>query len=546
MPEAGTQDNVQISKPVGSKSGRQLPRRRLSVVAAVVLKVAAASLLGSLRNLSGGRLVSGDIDGLPDGLPLDLGLALGRGRGRLLVLLGSGSGNLNSRGGRGGSGSLSSRDGRDGSGGRGDDGGVLNDFGEVGDSGQDRSLGLLGLLGGLGLARLARLARLLGLLGSRLAGSAVGPALHNVAAGEGVHDAINLLVNLGLDRALVLVQAVEETGALVHALGAGIACINDVLKELLIPATKEVGVRAVSSSITVGQNKGLLVNTRGPAVLEVGSVPVDLDEQVGNVDVTLGAVLVAVVDSRPSHVLAIGGETSLGVVARGEVDVGTQRRVLAIAVLVGETNTLTLVDGITHTREGAVGGSVPRGRAVVVVHARASPLDGLDGAIIGKIKDSLGRLGRSANIGIATDHLEANREGLDIVMGLLKEVVGVDVVDVDRLNGTVVWVLEVQRGVPVGRVVALDLGSAALGLDHVLSSGGHAEAAATLDAVDVLAGLSGADVGVHTALGELLAVEAEDGKGALLMGSQGTGGHGRDGGGNGELHVFEGLTVEGV
>lgn len=96
----------------------------------------------------------------------------------------------------------------------------------------------------------------------------------------------------GRDRAvLVVVDAAGDVGALFHAGSASIASVDDRLESVLVPTRDEVTVRAVASVITVRQNEGLRLAVGGPPVLERGGVPVNLVEEMGDVDPTSRASL---------------------------------------------------------------------------------------------------------------------------------------------------------------------------------------------------------------------------------------------------------------
>jgi hypothetical protein len=504
----------------------------------------AACARGSLR-VVGSR---SDGHGLPDGV--DLGAAAGCGcgcgrgsgsggrlgglRSRLLGLLLNGLLRLRGDGGlRGNSGLSLSLLGR-----RVRDGRVLDNVG--------RSFGRLGQtsFSGAGRRGLRRRASIITGVGDGQRREVVeteAPALQGVVTGESAKLAANLLVNLGRNRAVLLVDTIEEALAVIHAGSTSIAGINDVLEELLVPASQEVGVRGETSGVTVGKNEGLLANAGGPATIEERSVPVDLEEQVRNMDPALRAVNLAIIALGVGHVVLVVGQASLGVVARWEVNVGTQGRGITIAAHVGETNTLALVDGVAHTRHGAIRVGRPGGGVVVVSITGASPLDGLDGAL-GRIQVRGRGLWGSSPHGITSDDLQASGEGLDLIIGSLEEVVGVDVKDLDGLKGVGLFVVEVHTGEPVVGVVALDLSVGALGVDGILASGARAEGTATHDGVNVRRRLARGDDGIHTTCSEPLVGETEDGEGALVLGGDG-GDEGCQSSAEGELHGEAGCDV---
>ena len=186
-------------------------------------------------------------------------------------------------------------------------------------------------------------------------------------------------INCVLDSAFTRVETICQTCASIHTTGTSVAGVDDVLKKILIPSSHEVSVRAVSGGVTIGEDERLGALALGPAVLEERSVPVDLDEEMGYVNVACRAILVAVVVARENHVGFEVGETGIGVVAGREVDISTERRGISIAVLIGESSTGSIVVRVDHSglctiRTDWVGRHI-------VVGTRACPLDGLDGAV---------------------------------------------------------------------------------------------------------------------------------------------------------------------
>ena len=166
-----------------------------------------------------------------------------------------------------------------------------------------------------------------------------------------------------------------------------------MLEEGLVPGGHEVGVQAVAGSVTIGKDKGLLSFALLPAAIEGGRIPVGFEEQVRNVDPALGAVGLAVVVLGPGHVVLVVGQASLGVVAGGEVNVGTERRGKAITSDIRKANAFAFVVGILHTGLVTLGVDGPAG--VVVVFTRARPLDAVDGAL-GRVQVGRGRRRRAA------------------------------------------------------------------------------------------------------------------------------------------------------
>ena len=524
----------------GAKVGQDITAENTANVVLVAAGVGVATdgggssvVLGARRRSSSsshGGGASSHGDGLGDGV--DVGSAalsiiaraadsgLGGRRGLRLDGLGAGVSNLG--GGLGGS-RLGWGAGSRGLGGR--RGGRRGGGGLAGGRGGGRLTGRgSGVVVGAGRAR----------AGAHLGGSAEAEATERVVAGQLGEGAGDLLVNEGLNGAVAAVEAVEETGALVHASVTGVAGVNDVLEEVLVPAGHEVGVAAVASHITGGEDKGLGALVLGPAALVGLGVVVDLEEDVRSVNPAGGAVLLAVAGiGGVGHVLLVVGEAGGRVVARGEVDVETERRVHAVAGDVGEANASALVVGVDHAGLCAVGADGVRGR--VVAGSRAGELDLVDGAL-GRVELVAAGGGRRALHGVAGQHLQARGEGLDLVVGGLEEVVDVGVVDVDVLKVARLGVVEVERRVPVVAVVALDQGGTAVGLDQVLAGGGEAKVAAAEDVVDVGGGHARVDDGVGTGGDQALVGEAQDSKGSAVLGG-GNASHGGHGRGGGELHL---------
>ena len=290
-------------------------------------------------------------------------------------------------------------------------------------------LGSGGLLGSwLGSRRLLR--RLLGgLAGLVVTGRrhlrnivTVGETTERVVSRQLVQGTSDLLIDFGFDSAVVLVETVEETRAVVHTKGTSVASVDDVLEELLVPASHEVSVAAVASNVTVGEDERLLALSLSPAALEFVSVPVGLVEEMRNVDPALGAVEVAVVVLGVGHVVLEVGKASLGVVTRWEVNISSERRVATVTGSVRESNALVLGDRVTDTGCGTVRLGIPRGDSVIVVGARAGHSRGVDGTL-GRVEVGLSTsLGHGACHGVTSNNLKTGRERLDLIVSLLEAV----------------------------------------------------------------------------------------------------------------------------
>lgn len=116
------------------------------------------------------------------------------------------------------------------------------------------------------------------------------PSGDGVVTGQGIHNTGDGLHHrtLGLTRAIAIYSI--EARAFVHTAGTRIACVNDVLQQVLIPAGQEVSMETVASGIAIGEYKGLLALARSPAVLESWCVPIDLEKQMREMEPTFWTV----------------------------------------------------------------------------------------------------------------------------------------------------------------------------------------------------------------------------------------------------------------
>ena len=144
--------------------------------------------------------------------------------------------------------------------------------------------------------------------------------------------------------------------------------------------------------------------------------------------------------------------------------------------------------------------------------------------------------GRHTGSGITGKHLQAQGEGLDVIVGGLEKVVHVGVEEFDGLEVARLGVLEVERGEPVVGVIALDLRRAAIGVFEILASRAETEGASTENVVNVGRDLAGGDDGISTGNGELLIGKVQNSKGTLVLGGGGDAQKGRQGGSGGEFH----------
>jgi hypothetical protein len=114
-------------------------------------------------------------------------------------------------------------------------------------------------------------------------------------------------------------------------------------------------VIAVSSGISVGKDKGLVALSGSPSVLEKRSVPVYFQEKVRHVNPSLGAVGLSITSvAWENRVLFVVGQAGGRVIARREVNISSQGRGVAITVLIGKANSLSLVVRVANSSHGTV------------------------------------------------------------------------------------------------------------------------------------------------------------------------------------------------
>ena len=101
----------------------------------------------------------------------------------------------------------------------------------------------------------------------------------------------------------------------------------------------KISVETIAGGVSIRKHERLISLPWSPQVCEQGSIPVDLVEEMGLVLPACGAVAVG----WELHVGLVCIQTLRFVVAGREVDVGTKGRSKAIAVLVREADTSTLV-----------------------------------------------------------------------------------------------------------------------------------------------------------------------------------------------------------
>lgn len=291
-----------------------------------------------------------------------------------------------------------------------------------------RGLGLAGdgLLDDVGCAG-SRRASINGKVVTTAAAASAGtvlPALDGVVARKLVQFAVNGLLDraLNLARLALIVDTADEARASVDTGVTSIAVVDDLLKGLLIPAGNKVTVDGEASSITVGKDEGaLLANKVLEAIDQSVSVPVGLIEDVRGVNPPLGAVLLAVAGiGGEGHVVLVVVHTSLGVVARREVDIGSHGRGISITVGKGESPTLAILVGLDTSR-GTIRVLGPAWW--VEVGARASDGSGSDGSLGGIMVLTLAVSSarrRSPQRGITAHHLQTQRESLDLIVGGLE------------------------------------------------------------------------------------------------------------------------------
>ena len=312
--------------------------------------------------------------------------------------------------------------------------------------------------------------------------------------------------------------------------------VDDLLQGLLVPSRDEIAVDREPCGVTVGPYEGaLLPNETLEAIAQLVGIPVDLVEEVGGVDPTLGAVELAVAGIRGErHVVLVVGQASGGVVARRKVKIHAHGRGISVAVLEGEADAGALVVRVANASHGAIRALGPAGG--VEVAARAGDLGGLDGSL-GRVEVLATVTGRdSPLVGISTEDLKAKRERLDIIIGGLEEVVDVHVEEVDLLKVAIIGVLEEEGWEPIRALVGLGLRRGASRVDQVLSSGVDAKVARAQDGMEMARRATGVDDGIGTAgCKGASSIMAEHGKGAPVFGRGNRGDQSRQD--SGEKHV---------
>jgi hypothetical protein len=125
--------------------------------------------------------------------------------------------------------------------------------------------------------------------------------------------------------------------------------------------TYEITVEGVTSWVTVCKNEWLVALALSPAGCELGGVPVDLVEELGEMSEASWAVTLgwpcdrSFVVKRIKELITLGvigchcGRIGLIVPARWEGNISAKGRSIAIAVLVWETNTGSRVGWVLNT-----------------------------------------------------------------------------------------------------------------------------------------------------------------------------------------------------
>ena len=83
-------------------------------------------------------------------------------------------------------------------------------------------------------------------------------------------DSVNLNANLQRNGTFALVQAVKQTGELVHTITTRIAHVDSMVKKVCIRSRPEIAMYDMTCSGTVEENKGLAVVQGHPAVKNPG------------------------------------------------------------------------------------------------------------------------------------------------------------------------------------------------------------------------------------------------------------------------------------
>ncbi len=111
-------------------------------------------------------------------------------------------------------------------------------------------------------------------------------------------------------------------------------------------------MQGVSGVVSVGEDKWLLALTLSPADHKQWRVPVDFVKNVRHMDEARGTVLFptrSAGTAGPGHVVLVVVKASGRIVTGWEVNIGTERRGVAVAIYVWEADTGTFVVGVLDT-----------------------------------------------------------------------------------------------------------------------------------------------------------------------------------------------------
>jgi len=187
--------------------------------------------------------------------------------------------------------------------------------------------------------------------------------------------------------------------------------------------TYEIAVEGVTSWVTIGENKWLGALARGPGVLVQRGVPINLVEQVGNMEPSFWAVYLSTSGTFAAwvlHIVLVVGKTNSWVVAGWKVEVRTKWGGISITVLIWETNTSTSVARVLDTNTVKTV-RVGRVRRNVVIGAGTDPLDWLWSSFLEVNNDLAGGWWASSKR-VANKNPKTRWEGSDLIIGSVKAI----------------------------------------------------------------------------------------------------------------------------
>lgn len=177
--------------------------------------------------------------------------------------------------------------------------------------------------------------------------------------------------------------------------------------------TYEITVQAVSSLVTVGENPRRGALFWSPATLELEGIPVNLIEEMRNTDRACWAA----VGFRPNHVILVGADTLGWIVAGWEMNIGSQRGSIAITLLIGEANSLSIDVWILNTN--TIHTSRSRRINWTFGRARACPLN-WHRLSLSRIEDVASGFRWGTSTWVADEHTKALGESCDLLIVALE------------------------------------------------------------------------------------------------------------------------------